>query len=197
MYSSCVYFTMKTTCYCHGNQRFTSHYHSNQSFCTVAMETVTVQTGYLWRCSWSHKVATSSLVNLHVHVNHGAVHLHFNLKGNMVTPSLHILDNIHSLLNYIRQLRTHVIGAGSALCCRLYCYKRVTRATMPMATNEWYFVRYSLVLRMVIMILSYEPSISSQTQCSASPVPRLLSTHEPGNGASAAHVNTYIIHTPY
>ena len=48
--------------------------------CIVAMETVTVQIQYLRRCSWSHKVATPGLINLHVHINHTAVHLHLNLK---------------------------------------------------------------------------------------------------------------------
>lgn len=53
--------------------------------CIVAMETVTVQIQYLRRCSWSHKVATPSLVNLHVHINHTAVHLHLNLKRSRIT----------------------------------------------------------------------------------------------------------------
>ena len=53
--------------------------------CIVAMETVTVQIQYLRRCSWSHKVATPSLVNLHVHINHTPVHLHLNLKRSRIT----------------------------------------------------------------------------------------------------------------
>ena len=34
----------------------------------------------------------------------------------------------------------------SWVCCRLYCCECAARVTMPMATNEWYFSRYSLVL---------------------------------------------------
>ena len=43
-------------------------------------------------------------------------------------------------------LATMVFWAVPLLCCRLYCYKCAARVTMPMATNEWYFFRYSLVL---------------------------------------------------
>ena len=44
-----------------------------------------------------------------------------------------------SLLNsyFTRQLKTlytHVIGAGSVVCCRLYCYECAAEITM--ATNE-------------------------------------------------------------
>ena len=61
--------------------------------CIVAMETVTVQIQYLRRCSWSHKVATPSLVNLHVHINHTPVHLHLNLKRSRITTYYTTIPN--------------------------------------------------------------------------------------------------------
>ena len=49
------------------------------------------------------------------------------------------------------------ISTTSHICCHLYCYECAAWVTILTATTEWYFFWYSLVL----MILSYEPSISS------------------------------------
>ena len=54
-------------------------------------------------------------------------------------------------------------------CCRLYCYECVIKLTMPTTRNEWCFF-FPLLYRgtIVVMVLSYEPSISivhSDTAC--------------------------------
>ena len=78
-------YTLQLMCCCHGNQHLWDVAMAIRVLFIVAMETVTVQIQYLRRCSWSHKVATPSLVNLHVHINHTAVHLHLNLKRSRIT----------------------------------------------------------------------------------------------------------------
>ena len=57
--------------------------------------------------------------------------------NNTDSNKLVILYNYHHNTKLYRKI--------SRVCCRLYCYKCAARVTMPMATNEWYFFRYSLV----------------------------------------------------
>ena len=55
-------------------------------------------------------------------------------------PSLHLLMFFKSCTIYISI--TIVQNYRENIMC-LYCYKCATRVTMPTATNEWYFFRYS------------------------------------------------------
>lgn len=124
-----VYFTTKLMCYCHGNQHLGAVAMATRVLCIVAMETVTVQIQYLRRCSWSHKVATPGLINLHVHINHTAVHLHLNLKGSRITTYYSTTPNMCLLCYFTR--RTHdIVGVSLSEYTKLQMWNRKLAAIL-------------------------------------------------------------------
>ena len=106
--------------------------------CIVAMETVTVQIQHLRRCSRSHKVATPSLVNLHVHINHTAVHLHLNLKRSRITTYYTTTPNMCLLWYFTRRMHdivgvsqewVHITNVKSKTCCHFKSMRLSDRGT--------------------------------------------------------------------
>lgn len=121
--------TMKLMYCFHANQHLWDVAMATRVLCIVAMETVTVQIQYLRRCSWSHKVATPGLIDLHVHINHTAIHLHLNLKGSRITTTYITTPNMCLLCYFTRRIHD-IVGVSLSEYTKLQMWNRKLAAIL-------------------------------------------------------------------
>ena len=131
-------------CCCHCNQHLWDVAMATRVLCIVAMETVTVQIQYLRRCSWSHKVATPSLVNLHVHINHTAVHLHLNLKRSRITTYYTTTPNTCLLWYFTRRMHD-IVGVSQEWVHKGSHYKCEIENLLSFQVNASFWQRHKLL----------------------------------------------------
>ena len=90
---------------------------------------------------WLHTIFSSSIAPTHgIHLSFVAIVVFPTRLAKCLQPPIHpqILYNYHHSTKLYRKI--------SWVCYHLYCYECTAWVTMPTATSEWYFFRYSLVL---------------------------------------------------